>query len=191
MSSEESAPKITEIRSGTEAPAARFTPFLIALAAFLLDRATKILIQARVDPWETHPVIPGFFSIVHTENAGAAFGMFADSTSPLRPVFLIALAAGVMGFIVLLLLRPGHGGLAPTAVLRWGLAMVLGGAAGNLYDRIVRGTVTDFLEFYFGSYSFPAFNVADTAISVGAGLLLLDMWLGQSRSKEKHVPQTD
>lgn len=169
----------------------RLLPFLISLAVFALDRATKIVVRNRVDFWETFPVIAGFFSIVHTENRGAAFGILADSTSVLRPIFLIALALGVMAFIVVLLLRPGHAGLSSTAWMRWGLALILGGACGNLFDRIVHGAVTDFLEFYFGTYSFPAFNVADSAITVGAGLLLLDMWRGQSASRQKHVPQTD
>jgi signal peptidase II len=76
-------------------------------------------------------------------------------------------------------------------MLRAGLALVLGGATGNVYDRVIRGGVTDFLEFYFGSYVFPTFNVADSAITIGAGLLLLDMWRGRHRQDEKHVSQTD
>lgn len=168
----------------------RYAPFLIALLVFALDRGTKLLIRSRVGLWDSITVIPNFFSIVHSENPGAAFGMFADSTGLFRTLFLVALALGVMAFILVLLLRPGHGGLIPNWVLRSGLALVLGGAMGNVFDRIVRGTVTDFAEFYFRSYTFPAFNVADSAITVGAGLLLIDMWRGSSRRQEQHVSQT-
>jgi signal peptidase II len=94
-----------------------------------------------------------------------------------------------MAFITTLLLHPARGGLISTGVLRFGLALVLGGALGNVYDRVLVGSVTDFLEFYFGQYQFPAFNVADSAITIGAGLLLLDMWRGHRH--EKHVSQTD
>jgi signal peptidase II len=168
----------------------RYAPFLIAAAIFLLDRITKLLIRSKVSFWDNITVIPRFFSIVHTENRGAAFGILSDSTSPLRPFFLIALSLGVMIFITVLLLKPGQGGLGSSWYLRIGLALVLGGAMGNVYDRVISGAVTDFLELYFGSYTFPAFNVADSAISVGAAFLLLDMWLGHLKQRE-HAPQTD
>ncbi len=170
---------------------ARIYPFLVSAGVFVLDRATKLIIRDRVSPWDNYPVIPGFFSIVHTENSGAAFGLFADSTSQFRTFFLIALAVGVMLLITGLLVQPWRGGLAPTLMLRVGLALVLGGATGNVYDRVIRGAVTDFLEFYFGSYQFPTFNVADSAITIGAGLLLLDMWRTRQRHDERHVSQTD
>lgn len=170
----------------------RYLPFLIAAAIFLLDRITKLAVRSRVTFWDNIPVINGFFSIVHSENRGAAFGMFSDSTSFLRPLLLIALSLGVMGFITVLLLKPGQGGLGSSWYLRAGLACVLGGAFGNVYDRLMRGAVTDFLEFYFGNYTFPAFNVADSAITVGACLLLIDMWRGHlKQEKPQHAPQTD
>ncbi len=169
---------------------ARYAPFLIAAAVFLLDRATKLLVRSRLSFWDNITVIPNFFSIVHTENRGAAFGMFSDSTSPLRPFFLIVLAVGVAVFISTLLLRPQRSSLGDGLALRLGLACILGGALGNLYDRIVRGAVTDFLEFYFGSFTFWAFNIADSAITVGAGLLLLDMWRSHLRQRQQHASQT-
>jgi signal peptidase II len=178
---------------------ARFWPFLVSAAVFALDRITKWLIRTQVSPWESIAVIPGFFSIVHTENRGAAFGILSESTSEWRTLFLIVLSLGVMAFITVLLAQPGRGGMSSTLLLRIGLALVLGGAFGNVYDRVHRGAVTDFLEFYYGQYQFPAFNVADSAITTGAGLLLLDMWLGRRRSavappvgaENKHVSQTD
>jgi signal peptidase II len=172
-------------------PLQRFSPFLISAAVFAADRVTKQIIRERVSFWDNFTVIPGFFSIVHTENRGAAFGLFADSSGEWRTFFLIALALGVMLFITALLVQPWRGGLQPTPMLRTGLALVLGGATGNVYDRVVRGAVTDFLEFYIGAYQFPTFNIADTAITIGAGLLLLDMWLTRHGHEERHVSQAD
>ena len=150
----------------------RSLPFAIAAAILLLDRVTKAIIRARVGPWESFPVIPNFFNIVHAENPGVAFGLLADSTGVWRSVFLIGISVAVLAFISILLWRKNT---SQDWTLRLGLACVLGGAAGNLIDRVVNGTVTDFLEVYSGSHYFPAFNVADSAITIGAGLLLLDM----------------
>ena len=172
-------------------PFQRYSPFLISAAVFVADRITKHIVRDRVSPWDNFTVIPGFFSIVHTENRGAAFGLFAEATGEWRTFFLIALALGVMLFIAALLVQPWRGGLHPSPLLRTGLALILGGATGNVYDRVIRGAVTDFLEFYFGSYQFPTFNVADSAITMGAGLLLLDMWLTRHRHEEKHVSKAD
>jgi signal peptidase II len=169
----------------------RIAPFLVSAGVFALDRVTKNVIRNQVTPWDSYSVIPGFFSIVHTENRGAAFGLFSEATSEWRTLLLVALALGVMLFIAALLVQPWRNGLVPTLILRTGLALVLGGALGNVYDRVLRGAVTDFLEFYFGSYQFPTFNIADSAITIGAGLLLLDMWRGRHRHDEKHVSQTD
>jgi signal peptidase II len=169
----------------------RLSPFLASAGVFALDRVTKVFIRSHVTPWDNFSVIPGFFSIVHTENRGAAFGLFSESSSQWRTLLLVALALGVMLFIATLLVQPRRSGLVPTLMLRTGLALVLGGALGNVYDRVLSGAVTDFLEFYFGSYQFPTFNIADSAITIGAGLLLLDMWRGRHRQDEKHVSQTD
>jgi signal peptidase II len=171
--------------------ASRISPFLASAGVFALDRVTKNIIRSHVSPWDNLSVIPSFFSIVHTENRGAAFGLFAESSSEWRTLLLVALAFGVMLFITALLVQPSRGGLVPTQTLRTGLALVLGGAMGNVWDRVIRGGVTDFLEFYFGSYQFPTFNVADSAITIGAGLLLIDMWRGRHGHDEKHVSQTD
>lgn len=172
-------------------PAARISPFLASAGVFILDRVTKRLVRNQVSPWDNFNVIPGFFSIVHSENRGAAFGLFAESSGEWRTLLLVALALGVMLFITALLVQPWRGGLTPTILLRTGLALVLGGAMGNVYDRLIRGAVTDFLEFTFGTYQFPTFNIADSAITIGAGLLLLDMWRSHDRQDETHVSQTD
>jgi signal peptidase II len=151
-------------------------PAAIILAVVALDRVTKIYIRMRVSGWQIYPVIAGFFNIVHTENPGAAFGVLADSSSPWRNLFLVGVSLLVMAIIGALLWRPARLGAANTLLLRTGLSLIFGGAVGNLWDRLLRGTVTDFLQFFFGSYEFPSFNAADSAITVGAALLLLDLW---------------
>jgi len=166
----------------------RLIPFLIAACVLGLDRVTKWLIKAHVTAWDTLTVIPKFFNIVHAENPGVAFGLLADASSAWRDTILIALATGVLLFISTILLRPAQAGLARNWMVRIGLALVLGGALGNLYDRVVNGTVTDFVEVYAGTHYFPAFNVADSSISVGAGLLLLDMWRSRERKRSRSLP---
>ncbi len=151
----------------------RLCAFAIAVGVFLLDRATKIVIRGRVDPSDTYIVIPGFFNIIHTENPGAAFSLFAGAPPELRNFFLVGLSVAALVLIGFLLWRPG--GLGDSRSLRVGLALIMGGAFGNVYDRIARGAVTDFLEFYLGSFQWPAFNAADTAITIGTALVLLDM----------------
>ena len=164
----------------------RVLPFFIAASVVLLDRLTKEIIKTRLSPWDSINVIPGFFNIVHTENPGIAFGMLADLVSPWRDVLLVGFSVAVLLVISAVLLRPDPAG-AHGPLLRTGLAFVLGGAFGNLYDRLVHKTVTDFVEIHCGPYYFPAFNVADSAITVGACLLLLDMW----RAREKKTEAVD
>ena len=148
----------------------------IIAGVVLLDRVTKLWIQNSVSLMDVNPVIPGFFNIVHTENPGAAFGFLSQSQGPWRSVLLMGVSAIVMSVILAMLWRPVKNGVAHSFLLHTGLALVFGGALGNLWDRVVRGTVTDFLQFFFGSYEFPSFNVADSAITIGATLLLLDLW---------------
>ena len=161
---------------------ARIWSLLIAALVFVLDRATKVLIERNVSIWDTHQVIPGFFNIVHTKNRGAAFGMFSNGNSELRTFLLIGVSVAVLIFVAVLLLQPSRAGFSGSRTTMIGLSLVLGGAIGNIYDRIVSGMVTDFLEFYVGQWHFAAFNVADSAITVGAGLLLLDMWMSRKQA---------
>lgn len=154
---------------------------LTASVIFILDRLTKIWIEGHVRLYDNFNVIPGFFDIVHTKNRGAAFGMFAESEHPLRTAVLIGVSVLVLGFVAFALLRPGKAGFNASTLTLAGLSLVLGGALGNIYDRIVFGQVTDFLEFYSGEYRFAAFNVADSAITVGAALLILDMWFSRKQ----------
>lgn len=157
----------------------------IAAAIFTLDRATKIAIERTFSVYDSMTVIPGFFDLVHTKNRGAAFGMFAEGDSALRTFLLIGVSVAVLCFISVVLMRPGRAGFPASRLTALGLSLVMGGALGNIYDRIAYGMVTDFLEFYYGSWRFAAFNIADSAITSGAGLLLLDMW-----RTRKHEPRT-
>jgi len=153
---------------------ARYLPFGLAAVVFLLDYGTKLLIRGTVSAWDTYTVIPGFFNVIHTENPGGAFSMFAGVESDWRNFFLVGISIAALVLIVTLLWRP-NGRVGDSLKLRIGLALIMGGSLGNLYDRILRGTVTDFLEFYVGPYRWPAFNAADAALTVGAALVLLDM----------------
>jgi len=157
----------------------RLRSTVIIATVVALDRVTKMYIQSRFAPWDIVRVISGFFNIVHSENPGAAFGMLADSSTAWRGWLLIGISVSVMAVIGVLLWRPPHPAAIENPLMRIGLALVFGGALGNLWDRVLRGTVTDFLQFFFGQYEFPSFNVADSAITIGAGLLLIDLW--QSR----------
>jgi signal peptidase II len=162
----------------------RLAPFIIAVIVFLFDHLTKFLIRSSHLPPEGFPVIPGFFNIVHNENPGVAFGLFADSTGPFRAIVLIGLSAAVLIIITVILLKRPQSGELHNWLMRVALALVLGGAVGNLYDRIVWGRVTDFIQLHAGtSYYFPDFNVADSCISVGAALLIVDMWRSRTRRR--------
>ncbi len=143
----------------------------VAAAVLAVDRLTKWLIETRMGAFDTVRVIPGFFDIVHSTNRGVAFGMFNDSTSPWRTALLTAFSLAAVVLISAMLWKAN----SMDRLTRWALALVLGGAAGNVYDRIVFGRVTDFLDFYVGDTHWPAFNVADSAIVVGCCLLALDL----------------
>jgi len=148
----------------------RLRAYSLAAAVFGLDRLTKWLVERLVSFTDTHTVIPGFFDIVYSQNSGVAFGILNDSTAAWRTAALIALSAAAVILISAVLWRARQMDPLPL----WGLALILGGAAGNVFDRIVWGRVTDFLEFYIGQYHWPTFNIADSAIVIGSGLFLLD-----------------
>jgi len=154
--------------------------FLVALVVVTLDRYTKWLIAHRLTMHDSITVIPGFFRIIHAENPGAAFGIFADSPSTWK-IGLLILFSLVALFIVCALLWKASHTMTSTGV---GLALILGGAIGNLWDRIVSHRVVDFLLFYIGRYEWPAFNVADSAIVVGACLLVFEIVFTKSPSQQ-------
>jgi signal peptidase II len=158
---------------------ARLRSAAIIVGVVILDRITKIYIQRNFSPWDTKPVIAGFFNIVHAENPGAAFGFLSESPSQWRGIFLVGVSLAVMAFIGSMLFRPS---VKKSTLLTTALALVFGGATGNMWDRLFRGTVTDFLQFFFASYEFPSFNAADSAITVGACLLIVDLWINRGKN---------
>ena len=148
--------------------AASLAPWLgIALAVIVLDQLTKAIIVATFQLGDARRVT-SFFDIVRAHNRGAAFSFLNDAGGWQRWFFIgLGLAAAV--FIVWLLAR--HGG---QRMFGWALALILGGALGNVIDRLLHGHVVDFLQFHWNSHYFPSFNVADSAITIGATLLVLD-----------------
>ena len=151
----------------------------LTLAVVLLDRATKAWFESQTSEGWRHEVIHHFIYLVRASNPGIAFSFFADSTSPWTRVILITGALIVIAVLAWLLVA-GHSGSRLTAA---GLALLLGGATGNVTDRILHGAVTDFFEVWFGSYHYPAFNVADSAITIGAAIIVLDVLFGP-----RHAP---
>jgi signal peptidase II len=149
----------------------------VGLAAFIfaLDRLTKWYVEQHISFSDDYKIIPGLFDMIHSENRGMAFGVFNDSESPWRTLALIVLSIGAMIAVSVMLWRAK--GLDTR--MYWALALILGGAGGNLYDRMITGRVTDFLLFYIGEHQWPAFNVADSAVVVGCGLLILDQGRGK------------
>jgi signal peptidase II len=156
---------------------ARCVHFLLALIVVLLDRWTKRLVAARI-PMFTHiQIIPGFFRLTHTENTGAAFSLFADSPSHWKTGLLIGFSVIAMVIVSVLLWRQASS-LTITGIA---LSLILGGAVGNLWDRVASGRVVDFLLFYVKQYQWPVFNLADSAIVVGAGLLVAEILFSRPR----------
>jgi len=150
---------------------ARLRWLWLTLAVVLLDRASKACFESQtVEGWHRE-LIHNFIYLVHSRNPGIAFGVFADSPSTGMRILLIVGSAVVIGALAWLFVA-GHSGGSLTAA---GLALLLGGATGNVTDRIVHGAVTDFFEVWLGSYHWPAFNVADSAITIGAALIIVDV----------------
>ncbi len=161
---------------------ARITHFLLALFVVLVDQWTKRLVAAHIAMYRNIQVIPGFFRLTHTENTGAAFSLFADSPSHWKTVLLIGFSVVAMLIVSVLLWRQTHS-LTITGIA---LSLILGGAVGNLWDRVASGRVVDFLLFYVKQYQWPVFNLADSAIVVGATLLVLEILWGRPGAPEPH-----
>lgn len=153
----------------------------LTLGVVLLDRATKAWFETQTFEGWRREVVHNFIYLVNSRNPGIAFGVLADSSSPWTRVFLIGGSVVVISALAWLF-AAGHSGGTLTAA---GLALLLGGAAGNVTDRIFHGAVTDFFELRFGNYHYPAFNVADSAIAIGAALIILDVLFGAKH----HAPE--
>jgi signal peptidase II len=153
--------------------------FAVAAAVVLADRVTKLVVLEAFAPGESRTVT-GFFNLVLVFNKGAAFSFLAGASgwqTPLLAAIAIAAAAIVS---VLIVRNPGK------RLLCVGLALILGGALGNLWDRLAWGHVVDFLDFHAAGWHWPAFNVADSAITVGAGILILESFLREEPAGTRH-----
>jgi len=142
---------------------------LIALGVVVFDRFTKWLVVRNIPLDDVISIIPGLFRLTHLENTGAAFSLFAESPSPFKTAMLVVVSVAALTIVAILLWVRRRDFNATTLAL----SLIMGGAIGNLWDRLADGKVTDFLDFYIGTHHWPPFNVADSAIVVGAMLLLL------------------
>jgi signal peptidase II len=151
------------------------------LAVLVVDQLSKFAVERFTALGSLRVVIPGYFNLVHTNNPGVAFGLLADSESPWMTSLLIAFSTAVMVFLVWLLVT----GRAGARLGQAGMALILGGAAGNAMDRLLRRSVTDFIDFHLRSHHWYTFNVADSAIVIGAGMVLLELFRDWSHPTEE------
>ncbi len=155
----------------------KYTVFFLTLAAVILvDQFAKIYVDATMSLGQSIPVIDGLFNITFVKNPGAAFGFLANASPFFRSFFLVAVT--VIAIILILYFVAKNS--ATELLLTFSLALIMGGAVGNLIDRVRYGEVIDFLDFYLGSFHWPAFNAADTAITLGALVLLYEIFKRRS-----------
>ncbi len=144
---------------------------VLAVLVFAADRVTKAAVEKAIPEYRTVQVVPNFLNFIHTKNPGAAFGMFSNLPAPWRTLLLIVVSSLLLAIVVVVMWR--------TQRLRWetgmGLALILGGALSNLYDRVRLGRVLDFIDVYCRNFHWATFNFADSAIVVGAGLLMFQI----------------
>jgi signal peptidase II len=159
----------------------RMIQLLPSLLVIALDQVTKLAVIRALRPFDAIPVIPGFFNLVHVRNPGIAFGLLSQLGTAWSAFILSAVTTAA---IILLILWFGR--------LRdddrrtaFGLSLIIGGAVGNLIDRVRLGEVVDFLDFYMGSFHWPAFNVADSAVTVGTIWLALSILFEKSAKKQR------
>jgi signal peptidase II len=155
--------------------ASRLAYVVVAALVFVGDQLSKGVVERSIPEYAVIPVIPHFFNLTHSKNPGAAFGLFADSPAAWKTALLVVISALLIATVV--------GVVWKSQRLQWeagvGLALILGGAISNLIDRIRFGRVVDFLDFYFRSYHWFTFNLADSAIVVGAFFLILQVIIGE------------
>jgi len=154
-----------------EPASGRNTEIGLAAVIVLLDQVTKAIVRRRFELHDSIEIVPGFFSLTRVHNTGAAFGMLNDVDFPFKAVVLMLVASAALAGVAL------YAAMLPPAqwMARLGLALILGGAAGNLIDRLTLGYVVDFFDVFWRDWHFWAFNVADAAITVGVGLMILDL----------------
>lgn len=155
---------------------------LIIAAVLAADQATKHAIEKHTTMDYFRVVIPGLLNLIHTHNPGVAFSMFANAHSPAVRFLLVLFSVGVIVFLFWLLAAERAGGRTGQI----GMALIIGGAVGNVVDRVTRRGVTDFIDLHVGNHHWPTFNVADSAIVIGAALVLMELFRDWGRPiKEK------
>lgn len=151
----------------------------VPFGVIAFDQITKHAVHTLAPDEYSRAIIPGLLNLVHRHNPGVAFGLLADSESPVLRGVLLLFAATAILVLGWLLATDRAGGVRG----RGGLALILGGAAGNAIDRVIHGSVIDFVDFHVAGRHWPAFNVADSAIVVGAGLVILELLMEKSHSE--------
>ena len=157
----------------------------LSLGVLAADRATKFAIERYTNPFFRHSIVSDIVVLVHSQNPGIAFGVFSNSTSSWLTPLLVVSSLAVMVLLVWMIVA----GRAGEAMAQCGLALILGGAAGNALDRVIHGGVTDFLEVRLWTYIWPAFNAADSAITIGAVLVLFELLFGATHHRQ--IPSAD
>jgi len=155
---------------------------IVLLLIIALDQSTKLIIQQTLPLHKTVEIIPGFFNLIHVRNTGGAFGIFGGEKGHVGSVLFVAASLVAVGILVILFLRVKE----HEKMLTFSLALLLSGAIGNLLDRLSYGEVIDFLDFYISPYHWPAFNVADSAISIGIGLMALELLIKEQKKPIKN-----
>lgn len=161
-------------------PLLKLRYLLVSLGVIVLDQWTKWLVEIRLPHHTIYPVIPGFFNLSHVRNTGVAFGLFASQgmNGGSWLLTLLGLAALTAVGFYFWFASPRE------RLLLLALSLVVGGAIGNLIDRVSSGAVTDFVDLYVGDYHWPSFNVADSAISIGIVLMAIDSFRGRKKDSE-------
>jgi signal peptidase II len=169
---------VTELSSDPAVPGEHHVPapsrrleLWLPLLIVIVDQLTKAMIRATIPLHASVTLVPGVLDFTHVRNSGAAFGILNTQDFPFKTVVIAVIATAALVGVGLYAASLAHHQL----VARIGLAMIIGGAAGNLLDRIAVGSVVDFVDVYWRTYHFWAFNVADSAISVGVAIMMLDM----------------
>lgn len=147
----------------------------------ILDQITKYIVEKQIRLYEVIRVIPGFFNITHVRNKGAAFSLFSSAPETYRSMFFITVTIVAVAVIAVLIRKTWE------RLLVVAFSLIAGGAVGNLIDRVRYGEVVDFIQWYVKSYYWPSFNVADAAITIGVGLLVVDMLFKKPGHAEKSI----
>ncbi|BAI80655.1 lipoprotein signal peptidase II [Deferribacter desulfuricans SSM1] len=154
----------------------------LTLIIILLDQYTKYIIKTNFELFEVKPIIKGFFNLTYILNPGAAFGFLAKLDESYRQIFFVLITIIAIFIVIYLFVKENR-----SLLRKISYSLILGGAFGNFIDRLIIGKVVDFLDFYVGSYHWPAFNIADSAISVGIFFLLLDIIFDKRREESNEL----